>query len=300
MRVSIVLLLVLYTASHTFAASASLRSNRFDLLTEAVARMLKLPKFRDKMFWERGGVSIDVFSDYLGVHAPEIYRSYSERGLHTQLGKILVEELEEDIFVLRIGEDGKTVRKYFWGKEPDIKKVVIDVITRPEVMTKLAWRNGGLTINDILLEIINYHQDVYNLYVQASYNFNDRGFRTVLVKAMNEQLNRHFFTIRVETKDKPIRKYFWGKKPDLKEIFYEVIADSELSKRMTATSSGATMDEIAAIVAQRYPEISFLYSQASTASTNRGFRTALGIMLVQTGAVVSRVIDRQKRYFWKQ
>ena len=136
----------------------------------AVAKMIKLPVFTERMAWERGGVVIDEFVEYLSVHEPRVHFSYSERGLRVALRMVLGEKLNLDVFGLQAEVGGKyVVRKYFLGAEPDLKAVISEVIAVPELSAKMEWENEGLTMDEIMTAVIKSYPDAHTLSACAGF-----------------------------------------------------------------------------------------------------------------------------------
>ena len=117
----------------------AVRAKRFDLLRDAVFQMVRVPELSGKMVLEHGGVTMTEFVKYLSIHETEVYSLYSERGLRSAVGKAMDKELRDDVFSMLINADGKIIRKYFLGAEPDLKAIISDVIAIPELRAKMEW-----------------------------------------------------------------------------------------------------------------------------------------------------------------
>ena len=252
---------------------------RFDLLRDAVFKMVKIPEFTGKMIWERGGVAIDEFVRYLDTHEPKISNLYTDNGLRSVLGKALYEKMGGDIFSLQIDTDGKVVRKYFVGEEPDLKAMIAEVIAIPELRAKMKWGNEGLSMDEIMAEVIKLRPDVHTLYVQAAHNKTDHGLRIALGLILDEEMGGEVFSLHIGVDGKTVRKYFLGEEADLKAIISEVIAIPALSAKMELGSDGLSMDEIIAGVIELHPDVYTLYVQAAHNKTDQGLRSTLGKVL---------------------
>ncbi len=250
---------------------------KFDLLQDATREMFKIPKFTANMAWGKSGVAIDELITYLHNHDPKIYRLYkSERGLRTQLGKAIREEMQGDVFSLKIGEDVKLVRKYFRGAAPDLKAIIADIIATDAFSAKMQWGKEGLSMDDILAEVITHHSEVRELYVGASHNNNEYGLRTALGEALDAEMQGDVFRLRIKEDGKKVGKYFRGTAPDLKAIIADIVATDAFSAKMQWGKEGLSMDDILTEVSTHHPEARELYVGASHNNKGHGLRTALG------------------------
>ena len=175
-------------------------------MRDAVSKMVKVPGLTEKMAWEKGGVAIDELIAYLSVHEQKVYHSYSDRGLRSVLGRVLDEDMRDELFSLRIEANGKNVHKYFRGEEPDLKAIISEIITTPKLSTKMEWGNEGLIMDEIMAEVIKRYPEVNTLYVQASHNETDHGLRIALGGALSEINGVISQRDRVR-----YRRYFWKK-----------------------------------------------------------------------------------------
>ncbi len=276
-----------------------------DIISTAV---IADPELNAKIQWGREGLSTDEIMAAVIELYPEVRTLYvqsstnkNERGLRTALGKALDKEMEGSVFSLRIDVDGKLVHKYFRGTKPDLQAIISTVITDPELSAKMQWGSEGLSTDDIMAAVIKLYPKVHTLYVQASTNKTELGFRVALRKALDEEMEGSVFSLQIGVDGKLVKKYFRGAKPDLQAIISTVIADHELSAKMQRGSEGLIMDEIMAAVTKLYPKVRTLYVQASANKKDHGLRIALGIALdaEMEGSVFSLRIDADDKYVRK-
>ena len=76
--------------------------------------------------------------------------------------------------------------------------------------------------------VTKLYPKVRTLYVQASANKKDHGFRIALGKALDAEMEGSVFSWQINVDGKNVRKYFLGARPDLQDIISTVIADPEL------------------------------------------------------------------------
>ena len=111
--------------------------------------------------------------------------------------------MQGDVFSLRIKEDGKNVRKYFRGTAPDLKAIIADIVATDALSAKMQWGKEGLSMDDIMAEVITHHSEVRELYMGASHNNTEHGLRIALGMVLSS-------IDRVVLHD---QRYFWkGKK----------------------------------------------------------------------------------------
>lgn len=278
---------------------------------KAIAKeVITTPELHAKMELENGGLTVDdIIGGIITLH-PDVYLLYmrasgrdSDHGLRVALGKVLGKEMQDEVFSKRVNVDGELVIKYFWAAEytrkDDLKNVLAAVFALPEIKAKLRWRNGGATIDDFIKGIIKLHPDVYSTYLNAAHNVSDRGLRIAVGRLLPKVLMNKFFVIIVDADSQRIRKYFRGTAPDFKQIAAEIVALPEINTKMAAENAGVSLDTIIAVVADRYPDVYALYTQASNYSNEQGIRVILGTVLASTNGVVARNIKEVgKRYFW--
>ena len=132
---------------------------------------------------------------------------------------------------MNIKANGKNVRKYFRGEEPDLKAIISEIITTPELNTKMEGGKEGLSIDEVMAEVIKRYPEVNTLYVQASHNKTDNGLRNVLGKALDEEMQGELFSLVAQANGKNVHKYFRGEEPDLKAIISEIITTPELNTK---------------------------------------------------------------------
>ena len=280
-KILISLLLFLFIFTSSTYANRTVKVKRIDLLRDAVSKMVKVPGLTEKMAWEKGGTAIDEFIEYLSVYEEKVYYSYSDRGLRSVLGKVLYEDMEGELFSLVVKANGKNVLKYFIGEEPDLKAIISEIISTPELSAKMEWGKQGLSTDEIMAEVIKHYPEVNTLYVQASHNKTDRGLRIALGKVLYEDMEGELFSLVVMANGKDVHKYFIGEEPDLKAIISEIISTPELSAKMEWGKQGLSTDEIMAEVIKHYLEVNTLYVQASHNKTDRGLRSVLGKVLYE-------------------
>ena len=268
-----------------------------------VAEVISSPELSNKFEWEHGGLSMDEILTKIKELRPDVYTLYvrasdngTEHGLRILLGQILERELEDEVFSLRIKVGGKTTRNYFWGEEPDISALVDKLIYIPEFRSKMQPQNGGLSMDEIVDRVGKLYSDVYTLYVQASDNGTDYGFRTVLGAVMEKKLGDRAFSLQVNTNGKIVQNYFWGEKPDLPALVAEVISSPKLSNKFEWEHGGLSMDEIVAKIKELHPYVYTLYVRDS----DHGLRTTLGMTLGRMSEIASRKDSEDNaRYFWQ-
>ena len=253
---------------------------KFDLLQDATREMFKIPKFTANMAWGKSGVAIDELITYLHNYDFDTYRLYkSERGLRLQLGKAIREEMQGDVFSLHIEEDGKNVRKYFRGAAPNLKAIIADILATDAFSAKMHWGKEGLSMDDILAEVITHHSEVRELYVGASNNNNEYGLRIALGKVLDAEMQGDVFRLDIGVNGKLVSTYFRGAAPDLKAIIADIVATDAFSAKMQWGNKGLSMDDIMAEVSTHHPEVRELYVVASHNNTENGLRSSLGEVL---------------------
>ncbi len=252
-------------------------------LQAIISTVIATPELSTKMQWGSEGLITDEIMAAVIKLYPEVHTLYvqasankTEHGLRSALGKALDAEMEGSVFSLPIGADGKLVHKYFLGTKPDLQAIISTVIATPELNAKMQWGREGLIMDDIIAAITELYPKVHTLYVQASDNKKDHGLRSVLGKALDEEMEGSVFSLPIGADGKQVKKYFRGARPDLQAIISTVIADPELSAKMQWGREGLSTDEIMAAVTGLYPEVHTLYVQASTNKKDHGLRIALG------------------------
>ena len=249
---------------------------KFDLLQDATREMLKITKFTANMAWGKSGVAIDELITYLNNHDPKLYRLYkSEHGLKSQLGRAIREEMQGDVFRLKIGEDGKGVSKYFRGTAPDLKAVIADIVATDALSAKMQWGKEGLSMDDIMAEVITHHSEVRELYVGASHNNTEHGLRSALGEVLEKEMQGDVFSLVIGE----VSNYFRGTAPDLKAIIADIVDTDALSAKMQWGKEGLSMDDILAEVITHHSEVRELYVGASHNNKESGLRSALGVVL---------------------
>ena len=279
---------------------------------------------RKKWRGKNGGVFIDDIIDLLRILEPEAYEVWlassegdTNPGYHNHhrrflLGTTIRNEMRNEVFSLygpfkwkkAYGGYTDDTTKYFLGKEPDIRTLIVDIMFAPETLAKLEWENGGLSIDAIVAAFKEKHPDVYTLYKEAYYHKTDGWLRDLMQGRMHPDSSDHhklglYFTMRVTVDGKPIYKFFRGRsKPDLERSIVMAISNAELINQMV--DSGVTMDEIVAAL-KEHSRVYTLYVQASGNGSERGLRTALGKKMKSMSNVVSREDNEGvKRYIWQQ
>lgn len=265
-------------------------AGRYELLQDTITAVVRLPQLQGKMTWERGGVSMATIVDHLYMRAPSLEYLYSDRGLRIQIGGLLNELLGGEVFSLKVGENGKTVRKYFVGEKPDLQDIVAEVLARPEIIAKLHPDTGdGMLLEDIVAAVDNRYPSVRTLYENASTRVTDFGFRTAIGKTLADELDDVYFSLRVVVDGKLARKYFYGVAPDMATAALNVIDNTNLANKMMIANGGASMDEIIAEFAKHYPEIYDLYLRVSPNNSDQGFRIALSRLMAEEIGVFNLV-----------
>ena len=290
------------------------------LLRKAVSRLFAIPAVVEKMAWKNGGVPINDIIALMRILEPEAYevwlsssRDYSHRRF--LLGATIHNEMRGEVFSLfgpfklSAYEYLDDSTNYFLGEaEPDIRELISDVLLTPEILAKLEWKSGGLTIEAILTAFKEKHPDVYTLYKEAYYHKTDAWLRDLIQGRMysyrhtrsDERRARlgDYFTMRVTVAGESVAKFFRGRhKPDLERSIVMAISNAGLIKQMV--DSGVTMDEIVAAL-KDHSRVYTLYVQASGNGSEHALRTALGVTMSKMDEVVSREdSDGIKRYFWQ-
>ena len=278
MKIFIYLLLCLSVVTSNVYARRAVP--RFDRLQDATREMFKIPKFTANMVWGKSGVAIDELITYLHNHDPKVYMLYdSKHGLKSQLGTAIKEEMQGDVFRLRIEEDGKLASKYFRGTTPDLKTIIADIVATDALSAKMQWGKEGLSMDDIIAEVSTHHPKVRELYVGASHNNTEHGLRTALGMVLDAEMQDDVFRLDIGVDSKLASKYFRGAAPDLKAIIADIIATDALSAKMQWGSEGLSMDDILAEVSTHHPKVRELYVGASHNNTEHGLRIALGEVL---------------------
>ena len=268
----------------------------FDLLRDATREMFKIPKFTANMAWGKSGVALDELITYLHNHDHKIYTLYdSERGLRTQLGKAIEEEMQGDVFRLQLSVDGKKVSKYFRGAAPDLSGIIADIVATDALSARMQWGKEGLSMDDIMAEVSRYHPNVRKLYVGFSLNNTEHGLRTALGKVLDAEMQGDVFSLQPDVDGKLVRKYFRGAAPDLTAIIADIVAIDKFSGKMQWGNEGLRMDDIMAAVSRYHPDVRKLYGGFSANNTEHGLRIALGKVL----SSIDRVVLHEQSYFWK-
>ena len=253
---------------------------KFDLLQDATRKMFEIPKFTANMAWGKSGVAMDELITYLHNYDFNTYRQYkSERGLRRQLGKVIKEEMQSDVFSLQIQEDGKQVSKYFRGTAPDLKAIIADIVATDALSAKMQWGKEGLSMDDIIAEVSTHHPEVRELYVGFSHNNKESGLRTALGMVLEKQMKGGVFSLQIQEDGKNVSKYFRGTAPDLKAIIADIVATDAFSAKMQWGEEGLSMDDIMAEVSTHHPEVRELYVGFSHNNKESGLRIALGKVL---------------------
>ena len=253
---------------------------RFDLLRDATREMFKIPKLTTNMAWGKSGVALDELITYLHNHDPKIYRLYdSEKGLRSQLGKAIREEMRGYVFISGSKVDGKMVRKYFRGAAPDLRAIIANIVATDALNAKMQWGKEGLSMDDIMAEVSTHHPDVRKLYVGFSHNNTAHGLRTALGQVLDVEMQGDVFSLQSRETGKMVRKYFRGAAPDLEAIIADIVATDKFSAKMQWGNKGLSMDDIMAAVSSYHPDVRKLYVGFSHNNTEYGLRSALGQVL---------------------
>ncbi len=278
-------------------------------LQAIISTVITDPELSAKMQWGSEGLSMDEIMAAVTKLYPEVRTLYvqasdnkNNSGLRQALGRALDEEMEGSVFSLLIKADGKNVKKYFRGARPDLQDIISTaVIADPELNAKMQRGSEGLSTDDIMAAVIKLYPKVHTLYVQASTNKTELGFRVALGKALDEEMEGSVFSLIIDADGKNVKKYFRGAKPDLQAIISTVITDPELSAKMQWGREGLIMDEIMAAVIELYPKVRTLYVQASANKKDHGLRRALGEALDEEmkGSVFSLIIDADGKHVRK-
>ena len=105
------------------------------------------------------------------------------------------------------------------------------------------------------------------------------GLRLQLGKAIEEKMQGDVFSLRRIEDGKMVRKYFRGEAPDLRGIIADIVATDKFSAKMQWGNEGLSMDDIMTEVSSYHPDVRKLYVGFSPNNTERGLRTALGMLL---------------------
>ena len=331
MRVFVPVVLFLCVLASTAQGERGRIAN-FHLLRDAIARVFAMPAIAKSMTWQRGGLLIDDLNALLRVFEPQAHQvllnsSKYRRVRHLFLGLAVYHEMGGEVFSMptpsvqkrRYWRDwyldyatqtyfrgkGKLdhATKYFWGKEePDIRHLIAEVMFAPEMLAKMEWEIGGLSVDAIIADFKEKHPDVYTLYTQSYYHKTDAWLREFVQGRMHEDSSDHdklgdYFTQRVTVDGKTTYKFLRGKaKPDLERSIVMAISNAALINQMV--DRGVTMDDIVAAL-KEHSRVYNLYVQAANGS-ERGLRVALGKAMSRVEEIVSRKDDEgTKRYFWE-
>ena len=212
-----------------------------------------------KMTLGGGGVHIDDIVAYVKTHAPDEYASHAdEQSLQEQIHKMLAKE--KDITTKTIAGQ----RKYFHGEMYDLKEIVQATLNNTSLAINMEQRHGGVTMDEIIAAFKTRYPNIYRLYTNNEQE-NEHGLRSVIGKKMRETMAGMFFIaeIPMSYSSFPLRKYFWGKEPDLSAVFSSVFSLPALLSRMQWQTKGISMDELIAQIKHAQPDVYDYYVQAT-------------------------------------
>lgn len=255
-------------------------------LEAILAEILSFPEIDDKLELANGGLTMDEIITMIAMFHKDVYPLYigasagkTDHGLRVSLGYKLEKLLQGNVFSIPIDIGGKLVHKYFRGKAPDLKAIISEIIAIPELRAKMKLPNEGLSIDDIIEEIIIRYPDVYLLYLSAAGGDSDRGLRIAIGTLLDKKMQGEVFSIRVRINGKLVSKYFLTVEYDLKEILLAVIALPEVKAKFNWKNGGATMNDIIEGVIKLYPDVHSMYVNASHNWSDNGLRAALATLL---------------------
>ena len=255
-------------------------------LEAIIADIVATDKFSAKMQWGNEGLSMDDIMAAVSRYHPDVRKLYvgfsannTEYGLRMALGQVLDAEMQGDVFSLLLGVDGKKVSKYFRGEAPDLRGIIADIVATDKFSAKMQWGNKGLSMDDIMAEVSRYHPDVRKLYGGFSANNTEYGLRTALGQVLDAEMQGDVFSLLLGVDGKKVSKYFRGAAPDLRGIIADIVATDAFSGKMQWGNEGLSMDDIMTAVSSYHPDVRKLYVGFSPNNTERGLRTALGMLL---------------------
>lgn len=180
-----------------------------------------------KMTLGGGGVRMDDLVAYVKAHVPDVYASHAdEPSLQAQIHKILITEKEITTKTLA-GQ-----QKYFRGEMYDLEEIVKATINNTSLTIKMEHKHGGVTMDEIIATFKTRYPNIYRIYTDNE-QVNEHGLRSVMGKVMSKTMAGKFFIAEIPTNSSfPLRKYFWGKEPDLNTVFTTVFSLPALLSRM--------------------------------------------------------------------
>ena len=320
-----VVVMMLFTFAPGLQARPNLKQVRL-----AVSMLTTIPQSAQKMVWANGGITLKEMTTILQTLVPDTYQAL----LDSPLAKDVEENKAEYVLGLEIEKswsgkifalDTPTARKYFWREAPDIRAIVDEIVFSDSLIKKLQWEHGGLSNYRIMQNIQMTHPDVYDLYVQATDDKNDRWLRSIIAGRIHsnkgkEKLGAIFTKRMLDHTGKKISVYYKGiEEPSVETwLLMTILHTRDLMAAMQTT--GATMDDIVAafrssdVRAKFYHLYTHAYKGSPILAANapaeagitsasdysrrreRGLRSVLGKTMREMESIVSEKRDGKTYY----
>lgn len=284
-KLAIVAILLLFTSA------AGLQARPYsEQVRSAVTGLFNIPQVAQRLIWANGGIALKDLMTLIQTLEPDTYRllrsdsviyKYSEEEPELHLLEMVIRnELGDEVFALhRPSEiDDSYVPTYFWGKKPDIRSIVDEIVFSKRLIKKLKWDKGGLSNDRILQEIEMAHPAVYNLYVQSTANKDDQWLRDIITGRIHSRKGKknlgQVFTKRMrDHTGKPTYIYYRGEEPNTFRHLLRVISTDDLRDLMKhgrlGKPKGATMDQILDVFRKHEPYFYSLYTHFNKGSLIR-------------------------------
>ncbi len=168
------------------------------------------------------------------------------------------------------------------ANSPLLRGAVSRLFTIPQVAEKMAWQNGGITI-DNLIEILRILEPKAYEVWDASSKY-DWHKRFLLGTTIRNEMRDEVFSLHGPLVSKwsdyrsnwyadDSTKYFLGKaEPDIKAMIADVMFTPESLIKMEWGNGGLSIDAIVADFKEKYPDVYNLYAQASATKTDAWLR----------------------------
>ena len=86
----------------------------------------------------------------------------------------------------------------FVATAPDLKAVIADIVATDALSAKMQWGKEGLSMDDIIAEVITHHSEVRELYVGFSHNNTEHGLRIALGKVLDGEMQGDVFSLAIQ------------------------------------------------------------------------------------------------------
>lgn len=161
---------------------------------------------------------------------------------------------------------------------PLLRSAVSRLFEIPGVAKKMAWKNGGLTIDDLIVLLRIIEPEAYEVWL-ASSDYDQR-IRFLLGTTIRNEMRGEVFSLlapiprhaRRNWWSRQFTKYFWGVEPDIEAIISEVMFAPESLAKMEWENGGLSTNAIIADFKEKYPDVYTLYVQASVDKTDAWLR----------------------------